>query len=444
MRDHRFMVRHIVGAALFFAIAVMAEKPIPGVANGYLLVAPMMDEATYLIDYEGEIVHFWMTEYRPGRSAYLLSDGSLLRTAQIPVAGTFHRAGGAGGKVERYGPDGARDWSFRFASQTEIAHHDIHPLRNGNFLMLGWDKLPRDQAIELGRSSENIFGDAVWIDTVLEIQPEAKNHGTVVWKWSAIDHLVQDIDPKAPNYGVIRENPHRIDFNYVTRKGSDWIHLNSVAYDDSNDQIMISAHSFSEIWVIKRGASANSKDAGLVARWGNSRAYQVGDEENQLLFKQHDPQWIEDGLPGEGNVIVFNNGWGRTGEPYSTILELTAPNRWNADPLRSSGDIVWEYRAPNKDRFFAQRISGVQRLPNGNTLICSGPSGTFFEVDPHGKEVWRFESSFGVQSRGAPLPPNLRKEKVHSGSRPIPFDDAAIFKARWYPKTHPGIMQLLQ
>jgi hypothetical protein len=40
------------------------------------------------------------------------------------------------------------------------------------------------------------------------------------------------------------------------------------------------------------------------------------------LYEQHDTQWIDDGYPGEGNIIIFNNGVGRG---YSTVDEITPP-----------------------------------------------------------------------------------------------------------------------
>ena len=38
-----------------------------------------------------------------------------------------------------------------------------------------------------------------------------------------------------------------------------------------------------------------------------------------------------------------------------------------------------------------QDISGAQRLPNGNTLICQGPDGLFFEVNASGEKVWEYD-----------------------------------------------------
>jgi len=38
-------------------------------------------------------------------------------------------------------------------------------------------------------------------------------------------------------------------------------------------------------------------------------------------------------------------------------------------------------------------VSGAQRLPNGNTLICEGRQGRLFEVTSEGDIVWEYISS---------------------------------------------------
>ena len=47
-------------------------------------------------------------------------------------------------------------------------------------------------------------------------------------------------------------------------------------------------------------------------------------------------------------------------------------------------------KRPKRSEFFANFISGANRLPNGNTLICSGPNGTIFEVTPDKETVWKY------------------------------------------------------
>ncbi len=54
----------------------------------------------------------------------------------------------------------------------------------------------------------------------------------------------------------------------------------------------------------------------------------------------------------------------------------------------------WEALPPTE--FYGQNISGAQRLPNGNTLICEGPTGRIFEVTDLGETVWSYQNPFGV------------------------------------------------
>jgi len=64
---------------------------------------------------------------------------------------------------------------------------------------------------------------------------------------------------------------------------------------------------------------------------------------------------------------------------------------------------VWEYRAKPAYTFFSPHISGAQRLPTGNTLICEGQWGRLFEVTPEGDIVWEYVSPFmGPDRAGDP------------------------------------------
>jgi len=52
-------------------------------------------------------------------------------------------------------------------------------------------------------------------------------------------------------------------------------------------------------------------------------------------------------------------------------------------------------------------ISGAQRLPNGNTLICDGPHGIFFEVTAAKEVVWKYINpvvASGPLTQGDPIP----------------------------------------
>ncbi len=105
---------------------------------GYTLLAPTNSTQTYLIDRQGRVVHTWKSDCQPGLSAYLLDNGHLLRTGQIPNPPFF--GGGTGGRIQEFAWDGTLVWDFRYHSSTRLPNHDICKLPGGNVLMIVWEK----------------------------------------------------------------------------------------------------------------------------------------------------------------------------------------------------------------------------------------------------------------------------------------------------------------
>jgi hypothetical protein len=60
---------------------------------------------------------------------------------------------------------------------------------------------------------------------------------------------------------------------------------------------------------------------------------------------------------------------------------------------------VWEYTADPPQSVFGSYASGVQRLPNGNTLIAVTETGRFREVAPDGTLL----ADYQLELNGAPL-----------------------------------------
>jgi hypothetical protein len=212
----------------------------------------------------------------------------------------------------------------------------------------------------------------------------------------------------------------------------DWSHANAVAYNSELDQIMLSARSFNEIWIIDHSTTSaeaagrtggrSSKGGDLLYRWGNPRAYHAGTREDQRLFYQHDAHWIPPGRPGTGHVLVFNNGLGRPGGDYSSVDEIVLPVDDQGHYSRESGAAygpkgpVWRYTAPIKADFSMGFMSGAQRLPDGNTLICDSESGTVFEVTPRKEVVWTYTYAGLDESEpgGSSPPPNESRSPSRS------------------------------
>ena len=174
----------------------------------------------------------------------------------------------------------------------------------------------------------------------------------------------------------------------------DWTHVNAVAYNADLDQIVVSVHDFSEIWIIDHSTTtaeaaghtggSSGKGGDLLYRWGNPRVHRAGTVADQRLFAQHNAHWIPRGLPGEGHLLVFNNGgagptaitprWTRSFCP-STSKAVTRSRREPPWAEKPSGATAQEVR------LLLVLHLGAHRLPNGNTMICS-VNGTLFEVTP--------------------------------------------------------------
>ncbi|HMB71569.1 MAG TPA: T9SS type A sorting domain-containing protein, partial [bacterium] len=139
-------------------------------------------------------------------------------------------------------------------------------------------------------------------------------------------------------------------------------------------------------------------------RWGNPMTYRRGTATDRKLYREHDVHWIEPGLPGEGNILLYNNGIGRPEGAYSSIEEIvTTVDSTGAYPDPPAGvphgpaAAAWTFTSTPPESLYSSIISSAQRLPNGNTLICEGsPSGTFHEVTDQDSLVWLYVSPVGT------------------------------------------------
>lgn len=356
------------------------------VVEEYTLFTPFGDTDTYLIDHEGETVHTWESSYRPGLSVYLLENGELLRPAtnrnndQLFTAESNNGAG----LIEILDWESNVTWSTTLSTDSYLSHHDVEPLSNGNILAVVWEAKTAAEALALGRTK--VSADTLWAGAVYEIcRASASNDcvdGEIVWRWSAWDHVVQDADSSITSTYVSNINDHsdKVDLNFFTGAGAaDWMHINAVDYNAETDQILLSVRNFSEYWVINHSDASQ----GLVSRVGNPAAY--GESGEQILFVQHDAQWIEAGSPGAGNILVFNNGTNRTDGNYSSVDEFCYQ-----ESDCTVGEMVSSYSEGASGDFYADHISGAQRLANGNTLVCEGTEGRIFEYNSNQEVVWEY------------------------------------------------------
>lgn len=412
---------------------LMAQKATVGVLlqseasyDGYTLMPVTASNNTYLLNNCGEVVNTWVSQYKAGMMAYLLPDGGLMRAGKTnnPDFG----AGGAGGIIEQFDWEGNLVWSCLISSSTQCQHHDIAVLPNGNVLALVWKAYPAEEWVARGRNPL-LTADVIWGTCVVEVEPQGSDGGEVVWKWEAIDHLIQDFDPQLPNYGNPSAHPRELNVNYQAEAGDrDWLHTNSIAYNEELDQIIISSRDFNELWILDHSVpSGETSGPGghLLYRWGNPEAYGRGTEADRVLHSQHDARWID-----SGQIMVFSNGNERPDGLYSTVEIITPPinpnGTYSIDPTAAFGpaETDWRYPTVLDADFFSQNTSGAQQLPNGNILITEGASGAIREVTLEEELVWNYVNPVGIL--GA----------TPQGSLPL---QGGVFRAERYPAAHPGL-----
>jgi len=185
----------------------------PAATDGLTIIQPMRSKMVHLVDMDGSVVHTWETGFVPGEWLHLLVNGNLLRAGHKDEKTRFH-GGGIGGVIQEITWEGKVVWEYELATDEMRLHHDFDVLPNGNLLAIAWENHPRDEAVARGRDEDKTYeAEGFWPDVVLELKPIRPRGAQIVWTWRAWDHLVQDRDPKKPDYAALRDRPGRIDIN---------------------------------------------------------------------------------------------------------------------------------------------------------------------------------------------------------------------------------------
>ncbi len=329
--------------------------------------------------------------------------------------------------------DGEPEWSFVYSGPDHHQHHDAVQLPNGNVVFIAFERKTGEEALAAGRDPEFV-ADAgeVHPDTLIEINPW---NGEIVWEWRVWDHLVQDFDPDADNHGVPEAHPELVDINVTSGMNeADWNHLNAIAYNAELDQLVVTSAFLGEIWIIDHstttaeaaGHSGGLRGRGgdLLYRWSGLSAPSTSNAPQHPSTK-HDGTWIADGLPGAGNLLVFDND-PLGGSPESVVVELELPLL--DDGWYERAQTVWSFAA---EGFYAPFVSGAQRLAGGNTLVTDGPAGRIFEVTPEGDIVWEYVSPVIEQDILGPFDPIPENEFLGTANM--------VFDAAHYTADSPGL-----
>ena len=391
---------------LIFLFSLLTSQD---VFDGYVLYTPGgggTSATTYLKDTDGTTINSWSHARGPASMPYLVPGDepgfeNTLLYYPCTVSNPTMQNGGVGGEVEIYNWDGDLLWEYQVSDNTYQHHHDIEPLPNGNILILAWERKYSSDWQEMGRISVNNSLNQMWSTVIFEVEPNLETgEANIVWEWHLWDHLIQDENPDADNFGVVAEHPELFDINKGNigwepwEPSGDWMHCNTISYNPIFDQIVISSRFQNEIFVIDHSTTTeeasghtggnSGKGGDFLYRWGNPQNYDRGSNIDQTLSAQHSINWIPESYPGEGNFILYNNG-------FNKVIEFSPPVDENGNYFiednQPYGPIstIWESPFTSSDM-----QGGSFRLPNGNTLITDCDDSNIKEYTLEGDLVFDY------------------------------------------------------
>ena len=396
--------------------------------DDYIFISPFRENTSFLIDRLGNILHRWSSS-KSVFMAYLREDGSAVRSITTGIDNGIN-LGGNTGAIEVIDKNNNLIWEWTLDTPTDVLHHDIALLPNGNILASVWTVKDRIEAIENGRDPSTIIDDKLVIDRIIEIEPIGTNQANIVWEWSVWDHLVQDFDASKFNFGDISTG-RLFDINQSS-EGVNFTHGNGLDYIPSLDQIILNSRVLNEFIIIDHNTSTAqaatntggryNRGGDILFRWGNPASYNSGTINDQQLHDQHDATFVGNNSFSRGTFLVFDNQDDLT---FSTIKEIninvTADGFYDNIPISGNNPTapIWTYSSPE---IFSGRTSGAQRLTSGNTLITSTSSNIIREVNYNNEVVWELDASIEVDG----------ELEINSSG----------FKSRSYSKIYDGVIAL--
>ncbi|MCY4367567.1 MAG: aryl-sulfate sulfotransferase [Chloroflexi bacterium] len=333
--------------------------------RGYTLLTTNGSNYVKLIDMEGRVCHQWYYPERLGYG-YLLDNGNLLfRTISSRAGGQRSDAGPRSGAIVELDWEGREVWRY----ENPLLHHDFDRLPNGNTLVLLFEPLEPELASSIKGGSPKADRDVEMLgDLVEEISPE----GETVYSWRSWEHL----DPEDDEICFLENR-------------EEWTHQNSLRTTPNGDLIV---------------SFRRTDTVGIVDKQTGDWKWKWGPGE---ISHQHYPNMLDN-----GNILLFDNGCHRPGFTFSRAVEVNP----------ETSEIAWEYKGDPPISFYSFHISGAERLPNGNTLICEGAPGRVFEVTPNREIVWEYMNPEYVYT-------------VRDASRAN-----SLFRAHRYGPDHPALV----
>jgi len=389
--------------------------------NSYVVFAGA-DKITRLIDLNGNVVRDWKYSAFPSKLLDPALTGGqrghvLVTLATVQGGGTGLVPGRAVQAVSKtigeVDWDGKTVWEWggdKAPGGAAQQHHDWQRLPNGNTLILA----------NLAHPVPGFAEPQVLDDVVYEISPG----GEIVWKWIASEHL--DEFGFTPEELKLVRNADTADYLHVNNMSvlgpNRWFDAGDKRFDPDNVLIDSRNANFTVIIDKKTGKIVWSLGPHYPANELVTRSKRQVPRPVDQISGQHDAHLIPEGLPGAGNLLVFDNQ-GEGGYPPAALAVTGGSRVLEIDPLIK--EIVWEYSGENSGRpgwtFQSTFISSARRLPNGNTLIDEGYNGRFFQVTPKGEIVWEYISPYFGTSADFITGQEIQSNQVYR-AQPVPYE----------------------
>ena len=366
--------------------------------NGFTVLSPLGTQAVLVIDMNGTVVKRWDGfNNSAGGPARVFPGGIVVSAsgARPPHQESLElvRKDFAGTILWKFSDNEATTTSEGATIRAARQHHDwqLESFPAGDYSPEStpvFDGVNTLVLTHADRKQPKVADVMLEDDRLIELSPS----GRVAWEWVASDHIDElgfASDARQAIKGAGAFNSARGSF--------DWLHVNSATYVGPNRWFDQGDRRFAPNNVI-----ISSREASLLAIVGRdgSIVWRLGPDFSQTpelrkirqIIGQHHAHLIPKGLPGAGNLLVFDNG-GASGYGFANP---TAPDGVGAFSRATSRvleinpvtlELVWSYTNP---RFFSTNISSAQRLANGNTLIDAGNPGRMFEVTKEGAIVWEY------------------------------------------------------
>ncbi|GEB43785.1 aryl-sulfate sulfotransferase [Gluconobacter sphaericus] len=383
--------------------------------NSFLLFSGS-DNHTHLIDMNGHEVRQWAQAGFPAKyidPALVQGQKGIigLQISEIRGDGTHKIPGATAGFRNRtfgyvdWSDKTLWEWGLQSPEGNARQHHD-------------WARLPDGGTLLLANQNRSIPGGAkpVLDDVIYEIAPDGK----IRWTWKAGDHL-QEFGFTGSQLQLVThaENPDYLHINNMQLVGDNhWYRAGDKRF--APDNILIDSREANFIAILDRhsGKVVWRLGPNLPQRRRSEPAVPFAVDQ---FVGQHDAHLVPEGLPGAGNLIVFDNQ-GEAGYPARPLQVANGSRILEINPV--TAQVVWQYTGENSGgppwSFYSSFISSVDRLPNGNTLIDEGMNGRFFQVTPAGEIVWEYVSPYSGETPTSSPGKATRSNWVYR-IQPVPY-----------------------